>query len=360
MLNVDLGNNSTVFENMLMKCSNIKLVMVHACIINNELHSKVDGGFENCRHESMLVYFGWYCHTLFPQTYIERHGQVKSGKTGYYLGLHLSDMQLKEHFSTKRSGGYYYIFIHESYEPPSVPLFVNQGSWVDIQLRYTHVRNLPAPYSDCIDTEADNFVNPLKFYNRYTQTACEQECLINFYRSKCGCFPPHLGGVPHPRCSFLDRKDFSKCDQLSYYSSFKAVVKHCNCKHECEANIYSSSLSLSLTDNTLVPRASENRSITTISIGYDTLAYMSIEQQPAYPLGSVLAKIGGMLGLTLGASVLTLIELVGFLGGQGLRAWRRHREHRYMVTRQGDQLVVCTQKHNEKTGTPTGSRSTEI
>ncbi len=50
-----------------------------------------------------------------------------------------------------------------------------------------------------------------------------------------------------------------------------------------------------------------------MDIFYEELTYESIQQQPAFVIGSLIGEIGGFLGLLLGASVLTVCELLDYL-----------------------------------------------
>ena len=51
-----------------------------------------------------------------------------------------------------------------------------------------------------------------------------------------------------------------------------------------------------------------------VDIFYQELSYEEIEQNIAFEFLSLLGEIGGFLGLLLGASVLTVCELVDYLG----------------------------------------------
>ena len=50
-----------------------------------------------------------------------------------------------------------------------------------------------------------------------------------------------------------------------------------------------------------------------VDIFYQELSYEEIEQNVAFEFLSLLSEIGGFLGLLLGASVLTVCELVDFI-----------------------------------------------
>ena len=48
-----------------------------------------------------------------------------------------------------------------------------------------------------------------------------------------------------------------------------------------------------------------------VDIFYQELSYEMVEQQPAFELLSLLSEVGGFLGLLLGASVITVLEMIG-------------------------------------------------
>ena len=50
-----------------------------------------------------------------------------------------------------------------------------------------------------------------------------------------------------------------------------------------------------------------------VDIFYQELSYEEIEQNVAFEFLSILSEIGGFLGLLLGASVLTVCELIDFI-----------------------------------------------
>lgn len=50
-----------------------------------------------------------------------------------------------------------------------------------------------------------------------------------------------------------------------------------------------------------------------VNIFYEELSYEHTEQQKAFEFLSLLSEIGGFLGLLLGASVLTVFELIDFI-----------------------------------------------
>ncbi len=60
-----------------------------------------------------------------------------------------------------------------------------------------------------------------------------------------------------------------------------------------------------------------------LDIFYKELSYEVVEQTPAFELLSLLSEVGGFLGLLLGASVLTLCELLDYVIISCLRYCRK-------------------------------------
>ena len=50
-----------------------------------------------------------------------------------------------------------------------------------------------------------------------------------------------------------------------------------------------------------------------VDLYYEQLQYEEVEQQKAFVLASLFGEVGGYMGLLLGASCMTLVELVDYL-----------------------------------------------
>lgn len=50
-----------------------------------------------------------------------------------------------------------------------------------------------------------------------------------------------------------------------------------------------------------------------MDIFYKDLSYERVEQQPSFPFLSLLSEVGGFMGLLLGASILTVCELLDYI-----------------------------------------------
>ena len=50
-----------------------------------------------------------------------------------------------------------------------------------------------------------------------------------------------------------------------------------------------------------------------VDLYYEDLQYQVVEEQKAFVIGSLFSEVGGFLGLLLGASIITVCELVDYL-----------------------------------------------
>ena len=60
-----------------------------------------------------------------------------------------------------------------------------------------------------------------------------------------------------------------------------------------------------------------------VDIFYEELSYEEIQQNVAFEFLSLLSEIGGFLGLLLGASVLTVCELIDFVALATINKFKR-------------------------------------
>ena len=58
------------------------------------------------------------------------------------------------------------------------------------------------------------------------------------------------------------------------------------------------------------------------------MSYTEIRQRPNFEFGGLLGDIGGFMGLLLGASIMTVCELLDYLGMKVIHWWLKRREQR--------------------------------
>ena len=154
----------------------------------------------------------------------------------------------------------------------------------------------------------------------YTQQLCLGACLYKQLIDACQCVKPNeLTFYTEARPCLLD----DKC--MSNFTKTYFDYKHCSCPLQCNRTQYLFSMSmLPLTANFAnylqrnfaddfvtrnVDAENSSKSVSRIYVFYDTLAYTkSIETATSGSVLDLIANVGGILGLFLGVSLLSLFE----------------------------------------------------
>uniref|UniRef100_A0A452GPE2 Uncharacterized protein n=1 Tax=Gopherus agassizii TaxID=38772 RepID=A0A452GPE2_9SAUR len=116
--------------------------------------------------------------------------------------------------------------------------------------------------------------------------------------------------------------------------------ERCSCPTPCNLTRYSKEISMVRIPNKGSARylaRKFHQNFLVLDIFFEALNYEAIEQKKAYELAGLLGDIGGQMGLFIGASILTILEILDYIyevsasvgsspacggGGQGAhRAW---------------------------------------
>ncbi|XP_025196558.1 pickpocket protein 28-like [Melanaphis sacchari] len=159
----------------------------------------------------------------------------------------------------------------------------------------------------------------LKFFKIYTVNNCEIECRANNSLKMCGCVAfYHPRYVNTPICG----SESYKC-MLQYsnngYSIFDNNVfninttNHCNCLDVCSELRFNHNVVYThknLTKNVKNPQK-RNR-LKSIVVMYYKRNLRNVQRTALIPVNELLGNIGGSLGLFLGASIISVFELIYF------------------------------------------------
>lgn len=146
----------------------------------------------------------------------------------------------------------------------------------------------------------------LKYFKKYSKSHCELECWITFIKQNCECLPIWLPHEPHIKIC-----DFSKSECLEDV----VVSETCHCLPQCTNDISyhvikKSSWSREGLEFTFEDTSHENVSLTYLQFHFEESAFLEMKRISAYTMTDFIAQIGGILGLFLGFSVLSLIEIL--------------------------------------------------
>ncbi|XP_072944583.1 pickpocket protein 28-like [Epargyreus clarus] len=182
----------------------------------------------------------------------------------------------------------------------------------------------------------------LRFFKIYTQSNCELECLANFTNAKCGCVHfglPHGPGVKTCGAGSMYCLSSAQTElvQLEVQSSIDghtsdkdtvnealAVAGRCSCLPACTSIEYAAETSQANVDMNAfliannIPLLGTDLTVSRLKVYLKEPQFTTLRRSELYGQVDFLANCGGLLGLFMGFSVLSVAEIIYFLT---LRWW---------------------------------------
>jgi hypothetical protein len=291
--------------------------------------------FLNCHYndiECSLDEFEWKYDRYLGNCYTFNSGSVKTlyktsitgSDNGFRLELLLKSSENK--YSTKYSEGLI-VFVHnstiDSQFSPSIKIKSSEST--DIMLSRTFVSKQPYPYSDCRDL--DNLNSELYNYIiKSKKTYIQTDCFDLYYQKKvievCNCYNNEYPKLKNVSVCLKEKE--TRC-QIDVYDMYRREINdECKslCPLECNSIIYDFTISSSSYPNQfLYDVFSEKGYIFNITyeefrsraielnVYYNSLTYAKLSESPKTSIVDLFSNIGGTLGLYVGVSLLSLVEL---------------------------------------------------
>ncbi|XP_031635398.1 pickpocket protein 28-like [Contarinia nasturtii] len=155
----------------------------------------------------------------------------------------------------------------------------------------------------------------LRFFNAYGQQNCDIECAANFTLASCGCVKFSMPRINTTKvCTIADNPCYFNADDEF---SKNLIVKKCNCLPDCTSITYDTEISqaqnLHSAEEIALKAAlneSTNNYNSRVLISFKENDFISINRKEAYTLADFVASCGGLLGLFLGVSLLSIVEFI--------------------------------------------------
>ncbi|XP_051878547.1 acid-sensing ion channel 1-like isoform X2 [Pristis pectinata] len=278
----------------------------------------------NCTHRNFSTIFTRYgkCYTF------------NSGKEGYPLlttmkggtgnGLEVMlDIQQDEYLpvwdkteETSFEAGLK-IQIHTQDEPPYIHELgfgVAPGFQTFVSTQEQRILYLPPPWGDCRVTSLNS-----GFFSTYSITACRIDCETRYLVENCNCRMVHMPG----NADVCTPEQYKNCADPALEFLVEQDSKYCLCETPCNVTRFGKEISmvkipskasakfLAKKFNKTEQYIAEN--ILVLDIFFEALNYETIEQKKAYEMAGLLGDIGGQMGLFIGASILTILEIFDYL-----------------------------------------------
>ncbi|XP_059425076.1 acid-sensing ion channel 1-like isoform X5 [Carassius carassius] len=207
--------------------------------------------------------------------------------------------------------------IHTQDEPPFIDQLgfgVAPGFQTFVSCQEQRLTYLPPPWGDCKATPMDS-----DFFSTYSITACRIDCETRYLVENCNCRMVHMPGDA-PYCT---PEQYKECADPALDFLVERDNDYCVCDTPCNMTRYGKELSfvkipskasakyLAKKFNKTEQYIAEN--ILVLDIFFEALNYETIEQKKAYEIAGLLGDIGGQMGLFIGASILTILELFDYL-----------------------------------------------
>ncbi|XP_041346718.1 acid-sensing ion channel 5-like [Gigantopelta aegis] len=277
------------------------------------------------------------CYTInVTKVFKYRYQSAKNRRLVAIFSLHL-----EPDFQTFPVSGIQ-VIVHNQNEPPLPTLrgdFVDLDTITTIKVEKTQRTSLSYPYksfgtASCLPETSTKFTDPIHRYRRqdysYTVETCEMECLVNYTVNACGCRHPWYPGMEE------------LCSIMEIYSCIINIRNHystendsnCNCPHVCSTTTFTTTITTNTmkTPNFNLPQEENNhgvdfekncmREMLNEWDPHESLVILDVVlpktvrdtiQVPSENLLDILSSFGGLVGLFLGLSLLSLVEVVEFL-----------------------------------------------
>ncbi|XP_053679170.1 pickpocket protein 28-like [Anopheles nili] len=170
-----------------------------------------------------------------------------------------------------------------------------------------------------------NHERHLKYFKVYTKYNCDIECLSNYTLEMCGCVPfslprtdgARICGLGMASCTDQALSVLEEMDLLYEQNQSHNFLEQCNCLPACNAIFYNTEISQArfdwrkLAEN--INLLSDEMDVTELSyltIHFKVSRFIPIKRSELFGVTDFLANCGGVLGLFMGVSILSIVEIV--------------------------------------------------
>lgn len=176
-----------------------------------------------------------------------------------------------------------------------------------------------------------SFERQLKYFKIYTQNNCELECLTNYTLNKCGCVKFSMPRTPEtPVCAENKIHCYDRAEDemlLKEFTEGRAATE-CNCMPACTSLVYNAETSQGNFDLEEMLNADgeaeeffsefPGAQMSRLSIYFKENQFITSKRSELYGVTDFLANCGGIFGLFMGFSILSMVEMMYHFS---LRLW---------------------------------------
>ncbi|KAK6180212.1 hypothetical protein SNE40_012404 [Patella caerulea] len=228
------------------------------------------------------------------------------------------------------------LILHRPEEPfhalsPTIRL--SPGYYHQIKVSERRYKYLSSPYNSYQNQDCLHVDMPRKgsgeYRPPYSHASCVIQCLTNHTQSLCGCIIESLHYDNSSVFCTVAERHFCALDiWRSYFENGSSDFS--DCKKPCLEIKYDYELSSVLfRPRKLSSFITDFNSIIYVKISFKDTAVTTTSHEPEFDFGDIISQLGGYMGFCVGASVLTLVELIQ----AALESLKAVRLHRYLLVK---------------------------
>ncbi|XP_052873202.1 pickpocket protein 28-like [Anopheles cruzii] len=165
----------------------------------------------------------------------------------------------------------------------------------------------------------------LRFFKLYTKNNCDTECLANYTLQMCGCVPFSLPRTPGARicgmgklmCCDRAQADLQGMDLLHAMDRSDESLERCDCLTSCNTIYYDTEISQAKFDWRMLAKRMKLSSdeidqseLSYLKVHFKVSRFIPIKRSELFGVTDFLANCGGILGLFMGVSILSIVEIL--------------------------------------------------
>ncbi|KAK0395432.1 hypothetical protein QR680_001279 [Steinernema hermaphroditum] len=279
---------------------------------------------------------------------------------------------VSEYLPTSESVGFR-ITVHDKWIVPFPDAFgysAPTGFLSSYGVRMKQFHRMTPPHGHCLDGGEDS---PDFIYKGFNYSGCHRSCTQKEVIRVCGCADP-MYPIPQRAkpCAVSDpiaRDCIKNTTQHLGRLIAEGNVPNCVCHQPCRETGYEVTYSASrwpsgtakvlecpVTDDLCLERYRKNAAM--IQVFYEELNYETMTESPAYTMTSLFADFGGLTGLWVGASVVSLLEFVA-LGVYIAQAFVKKRKASSASSHQINPHIVLPPRYRRSQTSLSTNRSRE-
>ncbi|XP_078539625.1 acid-sensing ion channel 4 [Lissotriton helveticus] len=210
--------------------------------------------------------------------------------------------------------------IHSQDEPPYIHQLgfgVSPGFQTFVSCQEQRLKYLPQPWGSCRASVQGEQI--LQGYETYSISACRLQCEKEAVVKNCECRMVHMPGNE----TICAPNAYMECADHTLDAMVEDTTDRCSCPTPCNMTRYGKEISMVRIPNKgsaryLAKKYQKNETyirdnFLVLDIFFEALNFETIEQKKAYDLAGLLGDIGGQMGLFIGASILTILEILDYI-----------------------------------------------